>query len=85
MTDHRHETPYRELMRLIDAEGGVPCQKIPALFFPEDYADKETRDRVTATAKRMCNTCPLKAECFAYAIEAQEPYGIWAGTLPTDR
>lgn len=85
MSNPRHETPYREFTRLIDAAGGVPCEEIPAIFFPEDYADKETRQYAIATAKKMCGTCPLQPECFSYAVEAQEPYGIWAGTLPSER
>jgi WhiB family redox-sensing transcriptional regulator len=76
---------YREFSALIDETGGVPCQDIPEIFFPEDFPDKHTREYAIRTAKALCAECPLLTQCFAYAIEAQEPYGIWAGTLPHER
>ena len=85
MSDNRRMSPIREFMELVDKSGGVACQEVPAIFFPEDYADKQTRDYAIRTARALCNECPLKAACFTYAVEAQEPYGIWAGTLPSER
>lgn len=85
MFDSRHNSPIRQFMHLVEAEGGVACQEIPQIFFPEDYADKQTRDYAIRTAKALCADCPLKMQCFEYAVEAQEPYGIWAGTLPSER
>jgi len=76
---------YRELSDLIEQTGDVPCQDIPDIFFPEDFPEKQTREYAIRVAKALCNDCPLKVQCFAYAIEAQEPYGIWAGTLPHER
>ncbi len=76
---------YRELSALIDENGGVACQDIPEIFFPEDFPDPDTRKYAIKTAKALCKECPLLIPCFAYAIEAQEPYGIWAGTLPHER
>ena len=76
---------YRDLSAAIVKIGGVPCQDIPDIFFPEDFPDKQTREYAIRTAKALCKECPLLIQCFAYAIEAQEPYGIWAGTLPHER
>jgi WhiB family redox-sensing transcriptional regulator len=76
---------YRELSRLIDDQGGVPCQDMPDIFFPEDCAHKHTRELAIKTARALCAECPLRLPCFSYAIEAQEPHGIWAGTLPHER
>ena len=36
-------------------------------------------------AKTICKTCPLLITCAQYAIEAEEPYGVWGGLNPTDR
>jgi len=85
MADLRHLTPVRVFLGAIEMQGGVACQDIPEIFFPEDYADKQTRDYAIQTAKKLCHACPLKTECFAYAVEADERYGIWAGTLPSER
>ena len=76
---------YRDLNAAIVKIGGVPCEDIPDIFFPEDFPDKQTREYAIRTAKALCKKCPLLIQCFAYAIEAQEPYGIWAGTLPHER
>ncbi len=76
---------YRDLSAAIVKIGGVPCEDIPDIFFPEDFPDKQTREYAIRTAKALCKECPLLIQCFAYAIEAQEPYGIWAGTLPHER
>lgn len=75
---------YRELAQAL-ADNETPCQDLPDIFFPEDFPDKETRERAIRLARTMCATCPVKLQCFQYAIEAKEPYGIWAGTLPHER
>lgn len=36
-------------------------------------------------AKEVCKTCPLLLMCAQYAIEADEPYGVFGGLSPTDR
>ena len=84
MGDHRHQS-YRDFSEAIEANGGAPCQDIPDIFFPEDFPEKQTREYAIKVAKALCAECPLRLQCFAYAIEAQEPYGIWAGTLPHER
>ena len=32
----------------------------------------------------MCNTCPVRVECFDYAIE-HLVHGLWAGTTKDER
>jgi len=85
MSNHRQTRSYAELSEAIERNGGVECEQIPDIFFPEDYPDKHTRDYAIQTAKAVCGRCPVKLQCFAYALEAREPYGIWAGTLPSER
>jgi WhiB family redox-sensing transcriptional regulator len=57
----------------------------PEVFFPEDYPDKHTKAYAVQVARALCDTCPIKNECFTYANETAERYGIWAGTLPSER
>ena len=59
---------------LLDAET-LPCRSNdPELFFAESPADVEL-------AKALCQTCPVRAECLAGALERQEPWGVWGGQL----
>lgn len=36
-------------------------------------------------AKRICRDCPVRADCLAYALAANEPYGIWGGLTRPER
>lgn len=36
-------------------------------------------------ARRICNQCPVRAECLAHAVQTYEDQGIWAGTTPDQR
>src|SRR5947208_2736258 len=38
-----------------------------------------------APALRVCETCDVRAQCLAYALNAAEPYGIWGGASATER
>jgi WhiB family transcriptional regulator, redox-sensing transcriptional regulator len=79
------QTTYRHLSNAIDEAGGAACQDVPEVFFPEDYPDRGTREYAIRLAKTLCEECPIREICFAYAIENREPYGVWAGTLPHER
>ena len=48
------------------------------LFFSDDPSEQ-------ASAKRMCNVCPVRAMCLLGALERNERFGIWGGTTPADR
>jgi WhiB family redox-sensing transcriptional regulator len=49
------------------------------VFFPAEG------DRTTVlAAKKICHSCPIEAECLAYALANRE-YGIWGGTTESDR
>ena len=53
----------------------LPCQRGESdLFFAELPADLEL-------AKTLCADCPVRAECFAGALERREPWGVWGGEL----
>lgn len=72
-------------MSLVDEAGGVPCQDLPEVFFPEDFPEKPTRDAAIAAARLLCSDCPLRLVCFEYAVSSNQRFGIWAGTLPSER
>jgi hypothetical protein len=82
---HLSETKYFALLRSIRAVGGVECEKYPESFFPEDQDDPEKRAASIKLAKALCNACPIKDECFTYAIETNQRFGIWGGTQGHER
>lgn len=45
------------------------------LFFPP-------ADALTTSAQQICDECPVQAHCLAYAVIADEPFGIWGGFGP---
>lgn len=36
-------------------------------------------------AARVCETCPVKAECLQWALDHDEPFGMWGGLHPEQR
>lgn len=75
---------YR-LLKAIQAAGGVVCEDYPELFFPEDFTNPVKKRLAIVIARRLCSDCPVKTECFRYAVESGQKAGIWAGTLPSER
>lgn len=62
------------------------CRGMPSqVFFA---ADGERGGRLLEfehRAKRICRSCPVLLQCRSYAVEAEEPYGIWGATTPKER
>ncbi|PKV84250.1 WhiB family transcriptional regulator [Streptomyces sp. TLI_146] len=59
---------------------GMDPARADKLFF------HTVRDRRSiAEAKRMCATCPVKKDCFNYAIDHQVIFGIWGGLTDKER
>jgi WhiB family redox-sensing transcriptional regulator len=54
------------------------AQTDPEAFFPEKGGS--TRD-----AKRICQTCEVKAQCLDYALQNDERFGIWGGLSERER
>ncbi|QCB93322.1 WhiB family transcriptional regulator [Cellulomonas shaoxiangyii] len=51
-----------------------------------DYWYPEKGDRASADyARKVCGTCPLIATCLEYALDNNEPHGIWGGLTPKQR
>lgn len=66
--------------------GGVECEQVPEIFFPEDYsAPSQVQIRVMAieTAREICLRCPVMAKCLKVGM--YEDFGIWGGTTPDQR
>jgi hypothetical protein len=76
---------YMKLLSAIHTAGGVPCESYPNLWFPEDIPSPGARRNAELIAKELCDTCPVKQQCFEYALETHQEYGIWGGTTPDER
>lgn len=70
---------YDRLMDAKSSVGSTPCESNPDAFFPEDAPNPAMEAEQRRIAKALCNTCPIKAECLAYALAVNEQYGIWGG------
>lgn len=57
------------------------CRTFPSeLFFPVDKADY-----LNAPAIDICVQCPVRKKCLDSALRRKEEYGIWGGTIPSER
>jgi WhiB family redox-sensing transcriptional regulator len=36
-------------------------------------------------AKSVCMSCPVRRPCLEWALEVDEPYGVWGGLTPEER
>ena len=77
-------------------DGTEPCSQPEFLEDPKNWQGEITADDYTGNwtgsnsvskrvAEELCAGCPLLEVCRDYAMDAQEPYGIWGGTRPKDR
>lgn len=77
---------YKEFREVVEAEGELPCQNAPALFFALDLDEKAAGQVLPyAYAKKLCAGCPIRVQCLEYAVEAEEPYGVWGGLTAKER
>lgn len=59
-------------------EDALCAQTDPEAFFPEKGGS--ARD-----AKRVCLSCPVRAQCLEYALRHDERFGIWGGLSERER
>lgn len=56
------------------------------VFFPplafEPKAEREAREE---KAKAICAGCPVSVECLDWALETEEPFGVWGGRSELER
>jgi WhiB family redox-sensing transcriptional regulator len=81
---NENDAKYLKLQRAIHTNGGVDCEELPDLFFPEDFPPDESR-QMTKMAIKICKQCPVQRLCLDFAISSREPSGIWGGTTASDR
>lgn len=63
----------------LDAEcRGLTTAQRDKIFFPG-------RGDLTAPAKRICEVCPVSAECLEWAMTVPEKHGIWGGKSERER
>jgi len=56
--------------------------KNPDMFYPDNYSKRSPE---VQAAKGVCDRCPVKTACRAYALTHRESEGIWGGLTPTER
>jgi WhiB family transcriptional regulator, redox-sensing transcriptional regulator len=58
----------------------------PSLFFAPNYFEtRQEKAGREAVAKVLCDRCPVRADCLAFALEIREPHGIWGGLNELER
>ena len=50
----------------------------PSEFFPSDGSGVEV-------AQKVCERCPVRAECLEYALEHHIEHGVWGGASERER
>ncbi|GAA4556207.1 WhiB family transcriptional regulator [Pseudonocardia xishanensis] len=56
-----------------------------AVFFHPERERGAEKDAREQRAKRICEACPVIAECRRWALATREPYGVWGGLSVADR
>src|SRR4051794_10285470 len=77
------EVAWLDLQAGLEEVGSVPCREShTAAWWPDK---RDLNSPTTHGAIAACRRCPLQAPCAAYAIAADERFGVWGGTTPDDR
>jgi Transcription factor WhiB len=74
---------WLELTHVLEQVGTVPCRTGDAAAWWPDA--RQVHSPPTRAALDACRRCPAAAPCLAYAMAADERYGIWGGTTPDER
>ena len=81
-----------ELQEAIIDNGGVECEQVPNVFFPEEFSvqgrvgnngGSSMYKLAVETARQICMRCPVMDKCLKVGMF--EDYGIWGGTTPKQR
>ena len=66
---------------MTDWQDRAACKGKPGeWFFPNEHEAAPYE-----AARRVCNDCPVKAECLAWALENGERHGMLGGASPRER
>ena len=83
----RRRSPVSEWLSLVAVETAdelawqdraLCAQTDPEAFFPEKGGS-------TREAKKVCQSCEVRAECLEYALAHDERFGIWGGLSERER
>lgn len=55
----------------------------PEFFFPIGKTGRAFAE--IQRAKAICVSCPVRAECLAFALDTDQDYGIWGGCDEDER
>lgn len=56
------------------------CKGKSKVFFPSgECGSNVVSAEVTAAAKAICRTCPVREPCLEFALGTGEKYGVWGG------
>jgi WhiB family redox-sensing transcriptional regulator len=59
---------------------------LSAIFFPPNSREQPAaRAEREARARAICERCPVREPCLAYALRIREPHGIWGGLDERER
>ena len=57
-----------------------------SLFFAPNYFEtRQEKEAREVKAKAICQRCPVRDPCLAYALRIREPHGIWGGQNEFER
>ncbi len=59
--------------------GDEPCRGALNVFYPPRGARPGTSQRLAATARNICRSCPYQPACLEGAITRDEQHGVWGG------
>jgi len=55
------------------------CREVdPELFYPEDRG-ASARNFMYRQAVKVCQMCEVRQECYTYARDNNEQWGVWGG------
>lgn len=64
------------------------CHALPkSVFFEYNSVSIpfSKRRHFKGIAVRTCDKCPVRGECYEFAVKNNEQFGIWAGLTPDER
>lgn len=64
-------------------DAGACRTEDPALFAPDGTTGKWAP--IITKAKAVCNRCPVRPDCLAWALDTREPHGIYGGHTEDER
>lgn len=84
----------RDELRVLMTDGDLPCLELlfarPAWMAAAACRGSSVnfhpdRGQDTRQAKAICARCPVREECYDYALDMGEMFGVWGGTTAKER